>query len=165
MTISQSPFFMFLISLTKTLKTENSGKTLVKFEGKQQSRLAGDLNSCTEGAGTGEMDGYTVCAWSKKPADWWEPASHWGEVSSESDCQDKHLGSLGGVQTGMWKERKREKFRTQEAGSLSSESASLCPEEGALEEQMFVRAQSLFPFSYYVLGYHISCYLLASCGL
>lgn len=41
---------------------ENSGKTLVKFEGNQQSRLAGDLNSCTEGAGTGEMDGYTVCA-------------------------------------------------------------------------------------------------------
>lgn len=51
----------------------------------------------------------------------------------ESGCQDKHLGSLGGVQTGMWKEGKREKFRTQEAGSLSSESASLCLEEGALE--------------------------------
>lgn len=54
-------------------------------------------------------------------------------MSAERDRQDKQLGSLVGVQTGVWKEGKREKFGTQEAGRLGSESASLCLEGRALE--------------------------------
>lgn len=77
--------------------------------------------------GKGEADSYIAAVLSvpgARTAEQWESASPWGGVPAERGCRDKQLGSLVGVQRGIWKEGKREKLRTGEAGRLIRESAN-----------------------------------------
>lgn len=117
-----------------------------------------EISAAAEGARKEETDSYTVPEARSRLSG--GSLSATGVRCLQSDCQDKQLGSLAGVQTGMWKEGQREKFRTQKAGMLGSESVSLCLERGALEVCGVLKGKDPLPIFLYM-----SCHLWLQTGL